>query len=257
MAGVLVQLVSPLSSHQLVVVSVEGHSEVTAADVHQRASWLGTDALARAPQAPWRNTRVANLSDCSLGDAGVQAFLSIVLPSAASPSNKGSRHAVSAPHRAHLPLLEPLILDGVGLTDCGAVWVTSYLDEVARCRVDARPLGARDVSASPCKRCLLRTLSLQRNTLGAVGVLKLLHASLVNPRSEGSANGHIVESVDPPPGTLWHLCRVALLAGRGTARPPAGRFSLPLVRAWCDRRVKLNPRPRQKKHHHRVEVLFS
>ncbi|CBZ35532.1 hypothetical protein LDBPK_281270 [Leishmania donovani] len=207
-ADVLVQLVSALSSHQLVVFSVEGHSEVTAADVHQWASWLGTDALARAPAAPWSNIRVANLSDCSLGDAGVQAFLTIVFPSATSPSNEGSRHAVSAPHRAPLPLLESLILDGVGLTDRGAVWVTSYLDEVARCRVDARPFGDRDdASASPCKRCLLHTLSLQRNTLGAVGVLKLLHASLANPRSAGSANGHTVESVDPSWNSLASVPR--------------------------------------------------
>ncbi|CAM39656.1 hypothetical protein LBRM_28_1260 [Leishmania braziliensis MHOM/BR/75/M2904] len=199
-ADVLGKLISALSSHWLVSFSIEGHSEVTALDVQQWAARLGSSAPAMAPAAPWSSIRIANLSGCSLGDAGVQALLSTVFPTstaASASSEKGPSDAMSAPHRAVLPLLESLILDGVGLTDRGAVWVTSYLSEVAWCMEDARPDNTRDdASFSSSKRSLLHTLSLQRNTLGAVGVLTLLHTSLVNPFSTGGLRSHIVETVD-------------------------------------------------------------
>ncbi|KAG5499851.1 hypothetical protein GH5_03987 [Leishmania sp. Ghana 2012 LV757] len=197
---VLVRLVSALSPHRLVAFSIEGHNEVTATDVHQWASMLGLNVLTMAPAPLWSSIRVANLSNCSLGDTGVQAFFSTVFPAAtttSAASRKDSGYPVPTPYRVLLPLLESVILDGVGLTDCGAVWVTSYLDDVARC-MDSACLHGRcnDASASPDKRYLLRSLSLQRNRLGAFGVVKLLRTCVVNPFATRGASGHIIEAVD-------------------------------------------------------------
>ncbi|KAG5498276.1 hypothetical protein JIQ42_03082 [Leishmania sp. Namibia] len=217
---VLVRLISALSPHRLVAFSIEGHNEVTATDVHQWASMMGPNVLTMAPAPLWSSIRVANLSDCSLGDTGVQAFFSTVFPAAtttSAASRKDSSYPVLTPYRVLLPLLESVILDGVGLTDCGAVWVTSYLHDVARC-MDSACLHGRcdDVSASPDKRYLLRSLSLQRNRLGAFGVVKLLRTCVVNPFATRGASGHIIEAVD----CSWNS--LASVSGGGALEQESG-----------------------------------
>ncbi|KAG5475029.1 hypothetical protein CUR178_04479 [Leishmania enriettii] len=219
-ADVLVRLISALSPHRLVAFSIEGHNEVTAADVHQWASMLGPNVVTMAPAPLWSSIRVANLSDCSLGDTGVQAFFSTLFPAATTTSAasiKDSSYPVPTPYRVLLPLLESVILDGVGLTDCGAVWVTSYLHDVARC-MDSACLHRKcdDASASPDRQYLLRSLSLQRNRLGTFGVVKLLRTCVVNPFATRGASGHIIEAVD----CSWNS--LASVSGGGALEQQSG-----------------------------------